>query len=128
MDRLLCSDYYYFYDDIEIPSEALLIGAEHKLLPSQKEKLLLAEGESPESELFGHLWMRLCAKSKSEYYKKEQSLFWCLGLVWFVLVGFLELEIDDYWDYWDDPVGWLVLPWLVVNVTTLAAVLYPIIV
>jgi len=127
LDRFFCSDYYYFYDDIPVPYQTLLIGAEQKLLPSQKKKLLLAErGESSESKMFGHLWMGLCArlaKTQAEYYQHEQSRLWCLGLLWSLPAVFsvLQIGIGNSEEFPGDSF----LYWLLI-VAPLAFVLYPI--
>jgi len=127
-DRFLCIDYYYFYDDIVIPYETLLVGRD-KLLPSQKKKLLNLEGESPESNLFGHLWVRLCArlaKSKAEYYYKDQFRIGCYGFIWLILALYLVLQIVNSGDYLGDLEFLEWLPLLALNAICVALVLYPV--
>ena len=122
LDRFLRSDYYYFYDDIAIPYETLLVGRD-TLLPSQKEKLLSLEGDSPESNLFGHLWLRLCArlaKTRAEYYYKDQFRIYCCVLIWLILALHLVLQIVNSEVYTDE-----LLPLLVPNAICMALVLYP---
>jgi len=115
IDRFWNRDYYYFYDDISVPYEALLIRAESPLLPSQQEKLFLAaaaateagmSGSSDKNQKFGHLWMQLCArlaKNRAEFYKKQRFRFFGMGILWIAFVGFLLWQLvyneAGYCDY-----------------------------
>jgi len=108
LDRFLRSEDYYFYDDISVPYQSLLVGAEHELLPSQRERLLLlAEdggGGSSSTEgnnnrlVFGHLWMRLCArlsKARAESIRNTRDRFAVGGLLWMVSYFLLGLRIIE---------------------------------
>ncbi|KAL7547130.1 hypothetical protein ACHAWF_010446 [Thalassiosira exigua] len=93
---------YYFYDDIPVPYERLLVGADRPMLPSQKERLLQGGGkggndeEIGEDKMFGHLWMRFCArlaKAEVEFHSKKKQRFCLWGIAWSILVLFLSLVI-----------------------------------
>lgn len=103
LDRFFSKESYYFYDDIWIPYEKVLEESNHPLLPSQKEKLLLeGEGGDSESKVFGHLWIRFCArlaKAKAEFYQKEKSRFLLYGFVWLVISVLLVLQLTSTCDF-----------------------------
>ena len=85
LDRFLRGNRYYFYDDVPVPHEGILRGAGPRLLPSQKARLLRGHGEDcAEGEVFGHLWLLLCARlaaARADYFRREAPRLYLLGAV-----------------------------------------------
>lgn len=99
LDRLLRGDRYHFYDDVPVPHDELLRGADLPLLPSHKARLLRGKGEDcGEGEVFGYLWTRLCARlsaARADHYRREGPRLCLRGFAWSVVVLFLVVLIAE---------------------------------
>ena len=87
---------YYFFDDVPIPHKAIL-GEERLLLPSQQESLL--SRSKSQGDLFGHLWIRFCARLAEAQAESDKELQWivCILYVFWLIIdgGLLFLLFRD---------------------------------
>jgi hypothetical protein len=106
LQRFFGSGYYYF-DDVPVPYKKLL-EEERILLPSQQEPLLKSGSSSSEEIMFGHLWMRFCArlaKHQAEFNETCQWGYWMLSLIGFIAVVILILLPASSLEYQADSFG-----------------------
>lgn len=91
----VCGNGCYFLDDL--PVLRLAIEEERLLLPSIQEALLQKSQENNEDEnhcenyLFGHLWIKFCAKlseMRTTNVQRSRSRYCILGVVWLVISSF----------------------------------------
>ena len=100
LDRFLRRGRYHFYDDFPVPRERLLLHeADLPLLPSQRARLLRGrngEGGVEGEEVFGYLWIRLCARlsaTRAEFHRRERPRNFLLGIAWSILILILVVVI-----------------------------------